>query len=303
MNIMYEKILFPTDFSEQAHKTLECIKGIPGIKDVVLLHVIDAIHYSVHGRTREKEIEDAKIRLDEQRQYLKSLGLDVKWRVEMITSSNVTNEILKIAEDEKVSLIVMNARGKGIVSGLLLGSTSLDVIRHATTDVLIIKNKLTEPLEAERFEKFCPGILSKVLYPTDFSESAGNALSFLKNMGVQYMILMHVVTKGETKEGIDNYIKSAQDKLEAIKDVDNSNVIRVRVGDPVEEICSVAEDEGVSVIAMPSHNRNWLEELLVGSVTFDVIKRAKMPVLVMRQYGLKHDKVEDVDTHIIYPEE
>lgn len=298
---MYEKVLFPTDFSEQAHKTLDCIKGIPGIRYIVLLHVIDATRYPLHGQIREKEIEDSKARLDEQRQYIKSLGLDVKWKVEVITSSNITNEILKIAEDEKISLIVMNARGKGIVSGLLLGSTSLDVIRHATTDVLIIKNKLTEPLEAERFEKFCPSILSKVLYPTDFSESAGNALSFLKSMGVQYMILMHVVTKGETKEGVDNYITSAKDRLDAIKNVDNSNVDTcVRVGDPAEEICAVAEDEDMSVIAMPSHNRNWLEELLVGSVTFDVIKRAKIPVLVMRQYGLK--QVEDADTHIIYPE-
>ena len=293
---MYEKVLFPTDFSGQAHRTLEYIGEIPGIKEVVILHVIDATHFFAHGWTHEKEVEDAKIRLDEQGQYLKRLGLEVKWKVEVITSSNITNEILKIAEDEKVSLIVMNARGKGIVSGLLLGSTSLDVIRHATTDVLIIKRKLTEDLErecleregveGEKFKKLCPSILSKVLYPTDFSESAGNALSFLKDLGVQYITLMHVVTKGETKEDIDNYIKSAKDRLETIKNVDNLNVdICVRVGEPTEEICSVAEDEGVSVIAMPSHNRNWLDELLVGSITFDVIKRAKRPVLVMRQYG------------------
>lgn len=283
---MYEKVLFPSDFSEQAQKTLECIGCMPGIKEVVLLHVVDATH-SVHGWTYEKEVEDAKIRLDEQRQYLARIGLKVKWKVKVITSSDITNEILKMAEDEKVSLIVMNARGKGIISGLSLGSTSLDVIRHAATDVLILKYKLTESLKGEKVENFCPNVLSKVLYPTDFSESAGDALSFLKNLGVQYMTLMHVVTKGETKEDIDNSIENAKYRLEAIKNVDNLNIgTCIRTGDPAEEICSVAEDEDVSVIAMPSHNRNWLDELLVGSVTLDVIKRTKRPVLVMRQLGV-----------------
>lgn len=280
---MYEKVLFPTDFSEYTQKTLECIGDIPGIKDIVLLHVVDATQYSVYGWTHEKEVEDAKIRLDEQKQHLEGFGLKVKWRVEVITSSNVTNEILKIAEEEKVSLIVMNARGKSPVSGLLLGSISMDVIRHTATDVLIMRHKIAEGLEGEKFEKFCSRILSKVLYPTDFSVPTGNTLSFLKNLGVQDIVLMHVVTEGNTKEDIDNYVKNARDRLEAIKDIENLNIdMHVRIGDPTEEICSVAEDTDVSMIAMYSHSRNWLDELLIGSTTFDVLERAKRPVLIMR---------------------
>ncbi len=42
---MFEKVLFPIDFSEYAHKTLECIREIPGIKEVVLLHVIDYLTF------------------------------------------------------------------------------------------------------------------------------------------------------------------------------------------------------------------------------------------------------------------
>ena len=39
---MFEKVLIPTDFSRYAHKMLECIAEIPGLKEVVLLNVLDA---------------------------------------------------------------------------------------------------------------------------------------------------------------------------------------------------------------------------------------------------------------------
>ena len=37
---MYEKILIATDFSKHAEKLIECVGEIPGIKEVVLLHVL-----------------------------------------------------------------------------------------------------------------------------------------------------------------------------------------------------------------------------------------------------------------------
>ncbi len=282
---MYEKILFPTDFSEYAKKTLECIGDIPKVKDVVLLHVIDATHLSKHGWTHGQHIEDAKIRLGEQKQHLEGLGLKVETYVETITEGSIPDVILRIAKDEKVSLIVMNAKGNSLIKGLLLGSTSVGVIRHAKTDVLVMRHKLIEGLEGEKFEKFCPRILSKVLCPTDFSKPAKDTLSFIKNMeGIQEIVLMNVVTKGEMAEEIDANILEAKKKLDEIKDKFASFKVEnhVRVGHPAEEICSLAEDEDVSLIAISSHGKSWLDELLLGDTVFDVVKIAKRPVLVVR---------------------
>ena len=100
---MYEKVLFPTDFAESAQKTLECIGDIPGVKEVVLLHVIDATHPSKHGWIHGQHIEDAKIRLGEQKEHLKNLIVSTK--VEIIKNGNISDAILKMADDEKVSLI------------------------------------------------------------------------------------------------------------------------------------------------------------------------------------------------------
>ena len=40
---MFKKILFPTDFSEYARKTLDCIAGFPGAREVIIFHVIEAV--------------------------------------------------------------------------------------------------------------------------------------------------------------------------------------------------------------------------------------------------------------------
>ncbi len=61
---MFEKILFPADFSEYAQKTLECIGEIPGIKELMLLHVVDATHPSKRGWTHGPHIENAKILME-----------------------------------------------------------------------------------------------------------------------------------------------------------------------------------------------------------------------------------------------
>jgi nucleotide-binding universal stress UspA family protein len=288
--MMFEKVLFPIDFSEQAMKTLECIGEIPGVKDVVLLHVVEVpsgVYDSKHGWIYGPHVEDAKIRLEEQKEHLESLGLKVKTKVDVITAGNISHTILETADNENVSLIIMNAHGKSLIKGLLLGSVPLGVIRHAKTDVLLMRYKLAEILEGEKLEKFCEHLFSKVLYPTDFSEPAAEALSFVKSLeGIEDVVLVHVVTKGETTEEIEANVEEAKKKLEDIKKELSSAGFKVkdhvRVGSPVEEICSIAEEENVSLIAMSSHGKGWFKELLLGDTTYDVVKTTKRPVLVVR---------------------
>jgi nucleotide-binding universal stress UspA family protein len=287
---MFEKVLFPIDFSEQAMKTLECIGEIPGVKDVVLLHVVavpSGVYDSKHGWIYGPHVEDAKIRLEEQKEHLESLGLNVKTKVDVITAGDISRAILETADNENVSLIIMNAHGKSLIKGLLLGSVPLGVIRHAKTDVLLMRYKLAETLEGEKLQKFCERLFSRVLYPTDFSEPAAEALSLVKSLeGIEDVVLVHAITKGETEEEIEANVEEAKKKLEGIKkELSNAGFKvkdHVRVGSPVEEICSIAEEEDVSLIAMSSHGKGWFKELLLGDTTYDVIKTTKRPVLVVR---------------------
>ncbi|PWB49393.1 MAG: universal stress protein [Candidatus Methanoperedenaceae archaeon] len=284
---MFEKVLFPTDFSEYAQKTLECIGEIPGIKELVLLHIVDATHPSKHGWTHGPHIENTKILMDEKKEYLDSLGLKVITKVDVITEGEVYREILRTAENEKVSLIVMGARGKSQIKDLLLGGVSTKVVRHAKTNLLIMRYKLVEDLEGVKHEKFCPMIFSKVLIPTDFSEFAVETISFVKNIkDIKEIDLLNVVSKGETEEEIEENVNEAKKSLDDIKgDLGRAGFMvkdHVRVGNIPEEIISTAEDEDISLIAISPHGKGWFKELLVGSTTCAVVRRANRPVLVVR---------------------
>ena len=284
---MFEKVLLPTDFSEYAQKTLECIGEIPGIKELMLLHIVDATHPSKRGWTHGPHIENAKILMEEKKEYLESIGLKVKVKVEVITIGEVYRTILENAEKKKHSLLLMGARGKSPIKDLLLGSISTNIVRHAKTNILIMRYRLVEELEGVKHEKFCPMIFSKVLLPTDFSDPAGKTISFMKEIkDIKEIDLLNVVSKGETEEEIEENVTEAKSNLVNIKGElvrAGLNVIdHVRVGNVPEEIISTAEDNDVSLIAMSTHGKGWLRELLIGSTTCAVVRRANRPVLVVR---------------------
>jgi nucleotide-binding universal stress UspA family protein len=284
---MFEKVLFATDLSEYAQKTLECIGEIPGVKEVVLLHVVDATRPSKHGWIHGQHIEDARIRLNEQKEHLNSLGLKARVKVDVITEGDVPAAILETSDEEKVSLIVMGARGKSITKELLLGGVSLNVLRHAGTNVLIMRYKLAESLEGKIFEKFCPKIFSKVLITTDFSKPSLEAVSIVKDLkGIEEVVLMHVVSRGETEKEIEANVDVAKKKLDDIRKELSKAGLKVKnhvhVGSPAEEIISAAEEEDVSLIAMSTCGDGWFRELLLGSTTYDVARNAKRPVLIVK---------------------
>lgn len=54
-----------------------------------------------------------------------------------------------------------------------------------------------------------------------------------------------------------------------------------RTGDPVTEICAVAEDRDVDVIVMGSHDKTALGRLLNPSVAAGVVRATHRPVLVV----------------------
>jgi len=57
---------------------------------------------------------------------------------------------------------------------------------------------------------------------------------------------------------------------------------RVRYGDPTHEILAGAAETGADLIAMTTHGRSGLGRLLFGSVAEAVLRRADVPVFLMR---------------------
>jgi nucleotide-binding universal stress UspA family protein len=285
---MFEKILFPTDFSDDNQTVLRCIGEIPGVKEVTLLHIVDATHPSIQGGTHGQHIANAKILMEEKKTYLTGLGLDVSVRVNVLQHGNVYEEILKTAERENVSLIIMGARGKGF-RDVLLGSVSADVLHHTKIPLLLLRYKPGEACEDTSSENFRSRIFSKVLVPLDFSEPAGKLVSFISKVkGIDEIVLLNVIEKGKTDAETEGYVEDSRKRLEGIRGglvrLGYKVVHHVRVGYPPDEIVSVAESEDVSLIVMSPKGKGWLRELrelFVGSTTCAVARRAHRPLLIM----------------------
>ena len=58
--------------------------------------------------------------------------------------------------------------------------------------------------------------------------------------------------------------------------------IIVQRGNPVEEIIKSAEESNCDLIVMGTHGQGTLEDVMLGSTARRVIRRAKVPVLVVR---------------------
>jgi nucleotide-binding universal stress UspA family protein len=284
---MFEKVLVALDFSPNSQKILDQITEIPGIQEVVLLHVVDATRPSRLGWTHGPHIENTKLLMAEKKEVLENLGLKVSINVDVIvnaiTQGTIAQAILEIAETENVSLIVVGARGINPIQELLLGSVSSTVLRYATMNVLVMRPDQVSGTGPAAHRP----LFSNVLVPTDFSKPANDVISVLKTLeGMKKVVLLHVVSRAETKAEIDECVANAQARLAALQqDLAGAGIAanpRVRVGDPTEMILSVAEEEEVSLIAMNAHGTDWLRNLLLGSTTFTVVRRTKKPVLIVR---------------------
>ena len=143
---MFEKILYPTDFSDVSKKALDYLVQLKdaGTKEIIILHVIDERGMDAISRygagsaatvireiTKEAEEEGKKIE-----KKLMQSGLIVKIRIE---TGVPLKEILKVEGEEKVSAIVIGSHGKTNLEEMFLGSVSEKVIRQSKKPVLVIK--------------------------------------------------------------------------------------------------------------------------------------------------------------------
>ncbi len=281
---MFEKILVPTDFSSHAKKVVECIGQIPGIKQVVLMSVISR---SVITRVWDPvaELKEVEARLMEEKKLIDAPGVEVKVRAVSVLEGEIANAVQRVAEEENVSLVAMGARGKSRIQSVLLGSVSRNALRFGDTHLLIMRYKV---LDSGEMEMYCDRIFSKVLFPTDFSQPAEVALSFLKSVqGIGELVLLNVVSTGETDEEIEENQAAATKKIEEItRDLEKSGMKvtpKVLVGHPVETIRTVAEEENVSLIAMSSQGAIAIKKGRIGSTAYDVANSVDKPVLILRR--------------------
>jgi nucleotide-binding universal stress UspA family protein len=137
------RILVPTDFSDSARQALDWGISLarPFSAEIVLLHVVENL--TVGYASDLFPVPMAEV-FDEISGYAKTeiakLAAEVRPKVEavreMVLQGKPSAEIVRIAREEAVDIIVLGTHGKGMLDQALFGSTAERVIRKAPCPVL-----------------------------------------------------------------------------------------------------------------------------------------------------------------------
>jgi nucleotide-binding universal stress UspA family protein len=287
---MFQSVLFPTDFSPFNERLAQCLPDLKhlGAEEIVLLNVVElGPQIGFASDTFEQMLawkHDAEPRLIALREKIDASGIRCRWRLEL---GKPALEIVRVAVEERVALIAMGAHGHGFLRGALLGSVSHEVVRYAPVPVLVLKVAVVDNLGSTECGFLCQHILRRVLLPTDFSECATEALALVKQLrtaGVSEVVVLHVREKRKRNE--PNSTDAIQDRIQRIrKELEFFGfavTILIVDGNPAAMIDRVAREQDVSLIVIGSHGRSATEDVLLGSVSDDVICRHARTVLVVR---------------------
>ncbi len=141
---MYKRVLFATDFDEVGVLAAKKAKKIADENkaDLILVHVIEPIPaYAYPGFAGFAEVE-VSIR-EQAEKELNALAhrLKVDEAHCFLEFGSVKNEVLRVAEEQKIDLLVTGSHGKHGLA-LLLGSTANAILHGVRCDMLIVHPKV-----------------------------------------------------------------------------------------------------------------------------------------------------------------
>lgn len=134
-----------------------------------------------------------------------------------------------------------------------------------------------------------------ILVPYDGSDQSEYALEVaVDSFEDRSIVLLHVVEPfadhteagGYTSQRYEQDIDAAEEMLaEVVDSVAEGKTVEteIRYGRPAHEIVAVADEMAVDAVVMGSHGREGAKRLLLGSIAETVIRRAPVPVTVVRE--------------------
>jgi nucleotide-binding universal stress UspA family protein len=287
-------IVVGTDFSAEADRAVQRAASISKQLGAEL-HLIHVVHpldlyvgselsFSFQTHYQQVQQELIKTQLD-----ILACKLREQFNITVQTATRIGRahaEIANYANSAMAGLIVAGAQGEHSLFEKLLGSTSARLLHIAKCPILIVKNKNT----------VVPAY-QQVIAAVNFSAGAAKVPVLARTIAPKAHIeaLLIFDTAQEThmhKAGMNESLLQ-QYRTQALIDVDNKlNTIinekilgeqvsrRIMSGYPPETICEHAKAQHADLIVIGKHEKNHLEDFLLGSVSKGVAYAAECDVLV-----------------------
>jgi nucleotide-binding universal stress UspA family protein len=206
------------------------------------------------------------------------------------------DEILEQVRSARADLVVMATHGRSGLGRWLYGSVADEVLRRASVPIFLVPPGSDEPWS----DHHAP----RILVPLDGSQLGEAALEPARAWATQLgseIVLVRVIpfppysSFGDSSGYVvaldpESDLAAAQAYLSEVAERLRSTVKQVRVraelGEPSVAIARIAADEKANLIVMATHGRSGLARLVLGSIATGTLRRAHVPLLLVRPAAL-----------------
>jgi len=287
---MFSKMIVATDLSTAAFAVVRNLSGFKayGTQECLLLECLSMPQVSAMALAYTYPVLEKT--LQEQRVLLENQGFKVDTR---IVPGMATIEISRIAAQENYSLVVAGAECRSMVSEVLLGGIAFDVIHRCRLPVFIVRLEENKSDDMSSIQGVRTDYSKHVLFPTDFSETAGLAFQVVLDLvsaGTRKVTLMHVQERTRISphllDQLDEFNEIDEARLAAMKEelqgrADVEVDIVIAFGNPSKEIINAVRDRNIQLTVMGSQGRGYVSDLFLGSVSHNVARQSAASVLLI----------------------
>ncbi|NOY68877.1 MAG: universal stress protein [Deltaproteobacteria bacterium] len=301
MRKQIRRILAATDFSEVSGNVVPLGVKIARELDATLYvcHVIDLPTISLYGETVFEPIMQQQRYIDFARREIETLmeksgGEGIDWEP-VISVGQPVDEITSVVAEKNIDLVITATHGRSGLRRLFLGSVTERLMRALACPLLLFK--VDAPESSRHVIQRFP--FRRILVGCDFSDDSNRAVEFGISMSQEFeseLHLVHVVEPTAYNEyfrlpsGPEEPLQ--QDLYDSIREKLGTLIpgealdwctakSTVLVGKPYAEIVRYAGINDIDLICLGVRGHGMVEEILIGSTTDRVVRRAPCPVLSM----------------------
>ncbi|MDG1276727.1 MAG: universal stress protein [Algoriphagus sp.] len=265
------KILVPIDFSQDSLKALEFALGLGRGKktEILLVHIIEVVYdfasqAAIALDTMHKDAESMMNKL------IKDYSSDEVHLIKIIKEGTASISLARIAEEKNVDLIVMGTKGASGVKKILIGSTTVNLIKESNIPILVVpeKSRIEQILNLTLALEFSDHEIPLIQKSIGLSKEWDLPLNFL-----------HIQKTPNFKDklaaiGLKNYIETTYDKKNTKVNTINSDTL----SEGIETFLSINEE---TILIMCHQHKNFWKQMIEGSQSINMAYHIHIPLLVM----------------------
>ena len=269
---MKQIILIPIDGTESIKEVLLYTNSIttPADTRLVLIHVTSGMN-TVNSR------DEIHPNVNIIYSALNEKGWDVE---EEIKQGDPVEEIIKFAASLPTTLILMSTHGRSGIERIREGSVTEQVLKQSPCPVFILHSSVAEPADNRTEQLF-----RRIFVPLDGTDTSSAILGCVKQFAHNHdaeVVLFHDDIEQQDSEQENNAIKTRLEN-QSVELANSGLKVSLDMSSykrPIREILERVDTLGIDLVAMATHGKEGKKRALDESVTAEVIRHVKCPLLV-----------------------